>query len=79
MKISQLRAAALHVLTDHMGIAAEFIIDDVIAALEVDPLLQNHPTMALRQFFAKLDTELPPEINAPAVHLEIMRRALGTS
>jgi hypothetical protein len=79
MKISQLRAAALHVLTEHIGVAAEFIIDDVISALEADPSLRDNPAMVLRQFFAKLEAELPSEINTPAVHLAIMRRARGAS
>ena len=77
MKISQLRAAALHVLTEHIGVAAEFVIDDIIAALESDTTLRDNPANMLRQFFAKLDGELPPEFNSPAVHLEIMRRARG--
>ena len=79
MKISRLRAAALHVLTEHIGVAAEFVIDDVVIALEPDPSLRDNPAMMLRQFFAKLDGELPAEVNAPAVHLEIMRRASGAT
>ena len=77
MKISQLRAAALHVLTEHIGVAAEFVVDDVISALEADPTLRNNPAMVLRQFFAKLDAELPAGINTPAIQLAIMRRARG--
>lgn len=69
----------MHVLTEHIGVAAEFVIDDVISALESDPSLRDNPVNMLRQFFAKLEGELPPEINAPAVHLEIMRRARGAA
>lgn len=62
-------------LTEHMGVAAEFVVDDVLRALESDASVHNDPSTMMRQFFAGLDGELPPEINAPAAHLEIMRRA----
>ena len=75
MKISQLRAAALHVLTEHIGVAAEFVVDDVLSALQADASVRDDPSTMMRQFFARLDAELPPEVNLPAVHLEIMRRA----
>lgn len=66
-------------LTEHIAVAAEFVIDDVVIALEADPSLRDNPAVMLRQFFAKLDGELPAEFNAPAVHLEIMRRASGAT
>lgn len=75
MNFSQLRAAALHVLTEHIGVAAEFVIDDVTASLETDLTLRDNPVMLLRQFFFRLDGELPPELNRSAIQLEIMQRA----
>lgn len=50
------------------------MIDDIVIALEADPSLRDNPATMLRQFFAKLSSELPAKVNAPAVHLEMMWR-----
>lgn len=70
----KIRDAAIAVVSEYIGVAAEFVVDDAIDATVAEKALSDLPRMQLLLFFRNLENELPPEVPFLAVRKQIILR-----
>lgn len=62
MTVAKIRAAAIKVLIDYMGIGAEFVVDDAMDATNKTITFERDPIFFEMYFFVCLGKMLPPEV-----------------
>ena len=70
------REVAISVISDYMGVAAEFVVDDAIAATLADKSFSARPDLQHILFFSCLGKQLPPDAPYLAMKAKIAK-ALG--
>ena len=55
------REVAIDIISDYMGVAAEFVVDDAIAATMADKSFSARPELHHILFFSCLAKQLPPD------------------
>lgn len=68
----KLRVAAIATLTEYMGIAAEFVVDDSIADARKNDYVKNIPGAQSLFFFETLRAMLPPDVPFESVRSSIL-------
>jgi hypothetical protein len=70
------RAAARQFLidlyVDSLGVAAEFVVDDVFAVLDAHPEWRSHPQLMRAQFLVHLEQLTPREVPLAALKRQIV-------
>jgi len=67
--MNRIREISVRVLRNHVGAAAEFIVDDAIAA--VGDSARRSEVEVLLMFLISLGKQLPPSVNASGIEKEI--------
>lgn len=67
------RNRILPILKEHFGVAAEFLLDDVLAGIPIGPAYD--PTSFIQAFEAALAKELPPGVAGGPI-FKAIRKAL---
>ena len=62
MTVEKIRAAAIKVLVEYMGIGAEFVVDDAMDMVTKTITFQRDPKFFEMYFFVSLGKLLPPEV-----------------
>jgi hypothetical protein len=62
MADDKLRATAVEVLTEYMGIAAEFVVDDAFDEVNKNAAFSSNPDTRAMYFYVCLGKQLPPEV-----------------
>jgi hypothetical protein len=62
MTVEKIRAAAIKVLVDYMGIGAEFVVDDAMDLVTKTITFERDPKFFEMYFFVSLGKLLPPEV-----------------
>lgn len=62
MTVVQIRAAAIKVLIEYMGIGAEFVVDDALDGIKKTITFERDPKFFEMYFFVCLGKLLPPEV-----------------
>ena len=62
MTVEKIRAAAIKVLVEYMGIGAEFAVDDAMDEVKKTITFERDPKFFEMYFFVQLGKFLPPEI-----------------
>jgi hypothetical protein len=62
MTVEKIRAAAIKVLVDYMGIGAEFVVDDAMDSVRKTITFERDPKFFEMYFFVCLGKMLPPEV-----------------
>jgi hypothetical protein len=73
MEHEALRAAAIKALTEYMGIAAEFVVDDAFSDLEKNKIFNKDPKLQEMYFFVCLGKLLPPEVPYATLKMAITK------
>ncbi len=61
MQNDKLRTASIAVITEYMGIAAEFVVDDALAEVDKNQAFAKDENLRNMYFFVCLGKLLPPE------------------
>jgi hypothetical protein len=70
-----LRAAAVAALTEYMGIAAEFVVDDAFDDVAKNAAFNKDPKLQAMYFFVCLGKLLPPEVPYANLKMAITKAA----
>jgi hypothetical protein len=62
MTVEKIRAAAIKVLIEYMGIGAEFVVDDAMDEIKKTITFERDPKFFEMYFFVCLGKLLPPEV-----------------
>jgi hypothetical protein len=62
MTVEKIRAAAIKVLVEYMGIGAEFVVDDAMDLVTKTITFERDPKFFEMYFFVSLGKLLPPEV-----------------
>lgn len=76
--MERVRKASVAVLRNHVGAAAEFVVDDAIAAM--GDLGRKSEVEAFLTFLLHLRKQMPPSVDASAIESEIrgaLQKRLG--
>ena len=73
MADEKLRAVAIAVLTDYMGIAAEFVVDDAFEEVKKYPAFSTSPQTRAMYFYVCLGKQLSAEVPYFKVKEAIMK------
>lgn len=68
----KLRTAAIAAVSEYMGIAAEFVVDDALAEVERFAAASKNSDNHALHFFASLAKQLPPEVPYASVKNTIL-------
>lgn len=69
----KLRTTAIAAVSEYMGIAAEFVVDDALAEVEQFAAASGNSDNHALHFFAALAKQLPPEVPYAHVKLAILK------
>ncbi len=69
----QLRQAAITAVAEYMGIAAEFVVDDALADVQLNTAFSGKPEYQQMYFFACLGKHLPPDVPYAKVKEAILK------
>jgi hypothetical protein len=70
-----LRQSAITAVAEYMGIAAEFVVDDALADVELNTAFADKPEYQQMYFFVCLGKHLPPEVPYAKVKEAIIKAA----
>jgi hypothetical protein len=70
-----LRSIAISELSEYMGAAAEFAVDDAIAEVNANPTAASHPAIASRLFFIALTKYISVDVPFVKLKESIVRAA----
>jgi hypothetical protein len=73
--LQRLRLAAISVLREHMGVAAEFAVDDAIADVQKNAAFSASDDLAKRYFFICLTKQLPVGVPFLTIKEQILKAA----
>ncbi len=62
MTVEKIRAAAIKVLVEYMGIGAEFVVEDAMDLVKKTITFERDPKFFEMYFFVSLGKLLPPEV-----------------
>ncbi len=62
MTVEKIKAAAIKVLVEYMGIGAEFVVDDAMDLVTKTITFERDPKFFEMYFFVSLGKLLPPEV-----------------
>jgi hypothetical protein len=62
MSRQKLQASIVDLLSEHLGVAAEFVVEDAFAELDSHVEWVNHPQLMQSQFLIILERHLPREV-----------------
>jgi hypothetical protein len=62
MTVAKIRAAAIKILVEYMGIGAEFVVDDAMDLVKKTITFERDPKFFEMYFFVCLGKLLPPEV-----------------
>ena len=62
MQNEKLRAVSIAVITEYLGVAAEFVVDDAIDDVAKNPAIDGKPDFEMLYFFVCLGKHLPKEV-----------------
>jgi hypothetical protein len=74
--LDRLRPVAIKILQEHMGVAAEFAVDDAIADVKKNAAFSASDDLAKRYFFICLTKQLPASAPFLTIKEQILK-ALG--
>lgn len=69
----QIRKAAIAAVAEYMGVAAEFVVDDALAEVQLNTAFADKPEFQHMYFFVCLGKQLPPEVPYAKVKEAIMK------
>ena len=69
----RLRTAAIAAVSEYMGIAAEFVVDDALAEVDQFAAVSKNSDNHALHFFAALAKQLPPEVPYASVKSAILK------
>jgi hypothetical protein len=79
MRREELRRFLIALYRDHIGVAAEFIVDDAFCALDETPGWRGHEQIQRAQFLAALERLTPAEVPFASMRTEINRQIAQTN
>jgi hypothetical protein len=74
VKREQFRRFVIEQLTDSLGVASEFVVDDAFALVDAHPEWSAHPQLLRAQFLLALEKEMPTGIAFAKPRAEIVEK-----